>query len=215
MIVRPMEIRVLPHMNYDDALKLIEEAGRTAYKTEDKITDESRAQFVKMILDKGHESVLEHVSVTVKFTIDRGVSHELVRHRLAAYTQESTRYVNYNKKGMEVIEPLFMKESADRGERAKYEIWLNAMTLAEIHYNALIDSGAKPEEARSVLPQSLKTDITTTYNLRQWRHVLSQRLGPHAHPQMRKIMRTTLFELHKLYPVIFEDLMSSLCGVKI
>jgi thymidylate synthase (FAD) len=192
---------VLSRIDYPAMLKSIEVAGRTAYKSEDRMTDESSERFVKMLLGRGHESVLEHINITVRFICDRGVSHELVRHRLAAYTQESTRYVNYGKKGLTVIAPSVFKKDA-----ARYAVWEKAVTQAEQFYRQLIELGAKPEEARAVLPQSTKTEIVMTCNLREWRNILRLRSDASAHPQMREIMIPLLKNFQAQMPVLFGDI---------
>lgn len=186
-------------------LQRIESAGRTCYKSEDKITAESAIPFVKRILDSGHLSVIEHASATVRIICDRGVTHEIVRHRLASYSQESTRYANYSnqKFGNEitVIRPCFWAESSD-----EYQAWLAAMHHAEDAYLALIAKGASAQQARSVLPNSLKTEIVVTCNVREWRHIFSLRCSPSAHPQMREVMLPLLRKMHQKAPVLFEDL---------
>jgi thymidylate synthase (FAD) len=186
-------------------LRYIEVAGRTCYKSEDKITQESSKGFVKGIIKSGHHSVIEHISITVRFICDRGISHELVRHRLAAFSQESTRYANYSKdkfgNEITVIKPVFWPEASDA-----YGNWLAAMKNAEDAYLNLLKTGAKAEEARSVLPNSLKTEVVMTCNLRQWRHVLNLRCSKAAHPQIREIMLPLLKELHEKIPVVFDDL---------
>jgi len=186
-------------------LQRIELAGRTCYKSEDKITDQSARVFVKRIIASGHLSVIEHIHITIKFIIDRGVSHELVRHRLASYSQESTRYANYskNKFGSEitVIRPCFWKESS-----SEYQLWQQAMVNAEKEYLQLIEMGARPEQARSVLPNSLKTEVVMTCNLREMRHVLDLRCSKAAHPQIREVMQPLLKELHEKIPVVFDDI---------
>jgi len=188
-----------------EALRQIEEAGRTCYKSEDMITPDSAEAFVKRILEAGHHSVIEHVSATIRFICDRGVTHEIVRHRLAAYSQESTRYCNYSKgrhgNEITVIRPLFWSEDS-----MEYNIWLLSMQAAEDAYMALVTAGASPQEARSVLPNSLKTEIVMTCNLREWRHVFSLRCSQAAHPQMREIMLPLLAEFRKRIPVLFDDL---------
>lgn len=189
-----------------DILRTIERAGRTCYKSESKITQDSAEKFVRGIIKRGHFSVIEHCSITVRVICDRGVTHEIVRHRLGSYSQESTRYVNY-REGIEVIEPCFWrKEDAHKNGKLKYITWKNAMVQAEESYRTLIEDGAKPEEARSVLPNSLKTEIVITYNLREWRHFFSVRCAPEAHIQIREIAFMLLKELKKRVPVIFDDL---------
>lgn len=189
-------------------LKNIELCGRVCYKSEDRITEDSAEKFIAMILKSGHESVLEHEKITVRFVCDRGVSHEIVRHRIASYSQESTRYCNYckDKFGSELtfIRPCFWDE-----EDEKYQLWKKAMQAAEDSYNQLMSAGAKAEEARSILPNSIKTEIMVTMNLREWRHFFRLRTSPKAHPQMREVACELLEKLKKAVPVIFDDIDSS------
>lgn len=188
-----------------EILKRLERYGRTAYKSEDRITPESARSFVAGIIKSGHESVIEHETVTVRVVCDRGVSHEIVRHRIgASYTQESTRYCNYHDQhGSDVsfIRPFFF----ETGSRQDH-IWGVAMTACETAYNQLIEAGASPQEARSVLPNSLKTEIVITYNLRSWRHFFSLRCSARAHPQMREITVPMLKEFKRLIPGVFDDI---------
>lgn len=188
-----------------DILKKIEMFGRVCYKSEEKITKDSAEKFVRNILKNGHESVIEHEKISVKFVCDRGVTHEIVRHRLASYSQESTRYCNYNneKFGSELtfIRPVFWKDDAE-----KMKLWENTMREVEEAYNKLIEMGAQPQEARSLLPNSLKTEIIVTMNMREWRHFFKLRTSVRAHPQMRQITIPLLKEFQKDIPVIFEDI---------
>lgn len=204
MRIIPPSYEILAMQDGREMVRNIELAGRTCYKSEDRITDDSAGKFVKMILKSGHESVIEHASVSVRFVCDRGVTHELVRHRLAAYSQESTRYCNYSKDKfgdeITVIRPLFWKP----GE-PQYERWERAMRAAEAAYMDLVKAGARPEEARSVLPNSLKTEIVMTANLREWRHVFSLRCASRAHPQIREVMLPLLAEMRERIPAVFDD----------
>lgn len=188
-----------------ELLKQIEAAGRTCYKSEDKITDESCEKFVRNIIKRGHEAVLEHGAITVRFTCDRGVSHEIVRHRIASFCQESTRYCNYgqDKYGNEVsfIRPSFWEE--DSPEFLK---WKKAMEFAENTYLAMLDMGATPQEARSVLPNSLKTEVVMTANPREWRHFFKLRTSSAAHPDMRAVTIPLLIQFKSKFPVLFEDI---------
>ena len=189
-------------------LKLIEAAGRTCYKSENNITDESSKKFVAGLIKRGHEAMLEHSFLSIRFICDRGVSHELVRHRLASFAQESTRYCNYNKDkfGNELtfIKPLFFDPNT-----YDYRMWENAMEQAEYRYMQLIQNGRTPQEARSVLPNSVKTEVVMSTNYREWRHFFKLRAaratGP-AHPQMEELTRPLLEELKKLIPVVFDDI---------
>ena len=186
-------------------LKRIEQAGRVCYKSEDRITEDSARKFVKNILKSGHESVIEHEKISVRIICDRGVSHEIVRHRIASYSQESTRYCNYNQdrfgKELTFIQPLFWDENTE-----EYKIWLRTMQMIEDNYNELIEKGVQPQEARSILPNSLKTEIIVTMNLREWRHFFKLRTSLNAHPQMREIACAILDEFQKIVPVIFDDI---------
>ena len=203
-IVKPIAI-IESHVDGDYILKQIEMAGRTAYKSEDKITPDSAKDFVKMIHNRGHLSVIEHQFVTVRVICDRGVSHEIVRHRLASHTQESTRYCNYTKgkfgNEITVIEPCFWSQ-----DNEKYQVWKQAIGQIEASYNKLIELGATPQEARSVLPNSLKTEIVMTMNLREWRHFFTLRTSQAAHPQMRELAVPLLKEFKKRIPVLFDDI---------
>lgn len=203
-IIEPYFI-IESQLKADELIKQVEKAGRTAYKSEDMITPDSAKEFVSMINQRGHHSVIEHQSITVRVICDRGVSHEIVRHRLASYTQESTRYCNYTqgKFGNEitVIKPCFWKENDE-----KYLVWKEALSHIEKAYNKLIGLGATPQEARSVLPNSLKTEIVMTMNLREWKHFFRLRTSEAAHPQMREIAIPLLKEFQKLVPIIFDDL---------
>ena len=186
-------------------LRTIELCGRVCYKSEDRITDDSAAKFISMILKSGHESVLEHEKITVRVICDRGVTHEIVRHRIASYSQESTRYCNYakDKFGSELtfIKPCYFEEDDDR-----YTLWKNAMADAERSYFALIEAGAKPEEARGVLPNAVKTELMMTMNMREWRHFFRLRTAGRAHPQMRELACMMLDGFKERFPVLFDDI---------
>lgn len=186
-------------------LKHIEVIGRTCYKSEDKITKESSSDFVRMLIRRGHESVLEHEKMTVRFTCDRGVSHELVRHRIASFSQESTRYCNYTK-GKFGSEITVVDPGANFAKPGSQGIWLKAMQNAEKAYRDLIENGESPQIARSVLPNSLKTEIVVSANFREWREIFRQRTAKAAHPQMRQLM-IPIFKVMKDYiPELFFDI---------
>jgi len=183
-------------------LRTLELAGRTAYKSEARITDDSAADFVRMVIRRGHTSVLEHAVVAVRIVCDRGVSHEIVRHRIGvAYTQESTRFCNYGNDddGITVINPSWLENDLNAEE------WKAAMSDAEHHYLMLLERGWSPQQARSVLPNSLKTEIVCTFTLRAWRHFFSLRCAKAAHPQMRQIALPLLEAMAAAVPAVFED----------
>lgn len=186
-------------------LKHIEQCGRVCYKSEDKITDTSAEQFVANIIKRGHEAVLEHCSFTVKFICDRGVSHEIVRHRLASYCQESTRYCNYSKEGfgqeITVIEPCYL----ERGSNTYY-LWKDACEWCEERYFCMLEEGCTPQEARAALPNSLKTEVVMTANIREWRHFFKLRCDKAAHPQMREVAIMLLNMCKEKVPILFDDL---------
>ena len=202
-----------PDFVTDDPLRLIELCGRTCYKSEEKITEFSSRKFVESILKRGHESVIEHSAMTVKFICDRGVSHELVRHRLCAFSQESTRYCNYKGGVTFVIPPWIFFASGEYNEQIEdhslnlpEKTWFSAMIRAERNYKALINMSWSPQQARSVLPNSLKTEIVVTANFREWRHIFRLRCSPAAHPQMREIMIPLHKKCKELIPIIFDDI---------
>lgn len=203
-IVNP-SIEIFTDINGIDILKHIEKCGRVCYKSEGKITDDSYILFVKKIIQRGHEAVLEHYSLTVKFVCDRGVSHEIVRHRLASYCQESTRYCNYSNSNFNseitVIKPCYLDEKS-----IAYEMWKRACLKSEEEYFRMLDYGLTPQEARAVLPNSLKTEVVMTANLREWRHFFKLRCSQAAHPQMREVANMLLSELRNRIPIIFEDI---------
>lgn len=186
-------------------LRHIELCGRVCYKSEDQITGDSAEKFVRNIIKRGHESVLEHASFSVRFIVDRGVSHELVRHRIASFSQESTRYCNYDndKFGGEitVIAPYFLVENTPG-----WNFWKVLCVYAEGRYFDMLGYGCSPQEARSVLPNSLKTEVVMTANMREWRHFFRLRTSPAAHPQMREVTVPLLKELKKIIPVVFDDI---------
>ena len=183
----------------------LEECGRVCYKSEDKIAEGSAEKFLANIVRRGHEAVLEHCSFTVKFIVDRGVSHEIVRHRMASYCQESTRYCNYSKDGfgneITVIEPCYLEKGT-----AGWNMWMLGCESGEDAYFDLLEWGCTPQEARAVLPNSLKTEVVMTANIREWRHFLRLRTSPAAHPQIREVAVPLLHELQRLMPVLFDDI---------
>ncbi len=207
-IIEP-SYEILTEISYGGIKELqhIEKIGRVCYKSEDKITEdgESAKKFVKMLIGRGHEAMIEHSSLSVRFTVDRGVSHELVRHRIASFAQESTRYCNYSKdkfdNGITFIKPFFFGENTQN-----YKEWIYAMGIAEKSYLQMLKDGATPQEARSVLPNSTKTEITITANYREWRNFFKLRTAKAAHPQMQEVTRLLLKELKTRLPIIFDDI---------
>lgn len=211
-IVEP-SVEIVDKLDGGEILRKIELCGRVCYKSEDKITDGSAERFVRSLIQRGHESVLEHVSFTVRFICDRGVSHEIVRHRIASYSQESTRYCNYSKDGfgreITVIKPCFCEYDDNDPYYKKSQMfieWRYACKQAEEQYFAMLELGATPQEARSVLPNSLKTEVVMTANLREWRHFLRLRTSPAAHPQMREVALMLLKQVQEKIPVVFDDI---------
>lgn len=187
-------------------LETIEKAARTCYKSEDKITKGSAEKIVKMLKNRGHHAMLEFNNAIVKFITNRGVTHELVRHRLCSFAQESTRYVNYNSKDMEFIRPVWWNDKAKLDAYEAQHYWENAMLDAEKYYNDLIKWGWKPQQAREVLPNSLKTEICVNANLREWMHVFKLRTSKAAHPQIRELMKDCLKMFKEEIPILFDDI---------
>jgi thymidylate synthase (FAD) len=223
---------ILSTIDGDAVLKAIEQVARTCYKSEDLITDDSAKKMVSNLLRNGHEAMIEFYDVTVKFVCDRGVSHEVVRHRVASYAQESTRYCNYSKDkfGNELtfiipcwtgISEQSVSSPIDNGGLGYTEMhgnadddkWIRAMSYAEEYYKLLMSDtmGWSAQQARSVLPNSLKTEINVKMNLREWRHFFRLRCAPAAHPQMRELTIPLLEKMHDLVPIIFDDLYEKYC----
>ena len=191
----------------DQMLANIAAAGRVCYQSESKSDD---AAFVRKRIGQGHESILEHEKISVRIICDRGVSHELVRHRIASYSQESTRYCNYSK-GKFGSELTFIRPYwDDRSIRAEMirlrACWQEACLNAEWSYKKMIDAGCTPEAARAVLPNCLKTEIVMTANLREWRHFFKLRCAPAAHPDMRIVANMLLTAFKDVVPVVFDDI---------
>lgn len=209
------------YFNASEMLCAIEMAGRTCYKSFDQITSESAIKFVKRLIERGHESVIEHEKISVRILCDRGVMAELTRHRLASFSVESTRYCDYQKNITFVIPPWCDLEPGEYGTKPEDEpdaclaqvtddtstyAWLCAMAGAERAYKALRNAGWSPEEARSVLPNSLKTELVITANLREWRTIFKLRTAKAAHPQIREITIPLLQEFKLKLPEVFGDL---------
>jgi len=200
----------------ENPLQTIEKAGRTCYKSEDKITNNSAEIFVKNLLKRGHEAMIEHASMSYKVICDRGVSHEIVRHRLFSFAQESTRYCNY-KNSVTFIIPNWLgkikkgaycyEEHPELGETVEtlQDAWFYSMQYAETCYKHLIQAGWSPQQARSVLPNSLKTEIIITGNMREWRHFFKLRTAKEAHLQMKEVADMILQDAIKRVPVLFDD----------
>lgn len=203
-IIKP-DVEFITPIDGAAILKHLEFCGRVCYKSEEKISEVSAWKFLTNIINRGHEAVLEHFSFTVKFICDRGVSHEIVRHRLASYCQESTRYCNYGKDSfgseITVIKPLFFEEGT-----STYGFWKRSCEEAENQYFNLLDCGCTAQEARSVLPNSLKTEVVMTADIREWRHFLKLRCSPAAHPQMREVALILLDKVRGRIPVLFDDI---------
>ena len=204
---------------YETVLDTIERVGRTCYKSENMMTDDSAEDFIRRLIKRGHEAMIEHGSVTMRFINDRGISHEEVRHRIASFAQESTRYCNYSKdkfdgevtyidleRGMELDG--VVSHLSGTVKLAIMRVWMQACLDAERHYMHMLALGATPQIARSVLNNSTKTELCITMNFREWRHFIRLRNDPTAHPQMREVAQQALDMLYAMYPVFFEDFMT-------
>lgn len=198
-IVR-QSVKLDQEIRANEVYQRIERAGRTAYKSESKGDQETTLRFIRSLINRGHESVLEHISVSVRIVTDRAIANELVRHRIASYTQESTRYCNYNQRGFSVILPENLS-----GDKHLDDV-MKVLEQVEATYNTLVNAHMKPEMARAILPLCLKTEIVATMNIREWRHVLKLRLDTNAHPQMRELAGLILRVLSDALPILFEDI---------
>jgi thymidylate synthase (FAD) len=185
-----------------EPLAVIEAAGRTCYKSEGKAAPGSAPDFVRMLIRRGHEAVIEHAAASFRIVTDRGITHEIVRHRLASYAQESTRYCNYaaDRFGSEI--GVLRPPGLDAAQEAR---WREACEAAEHAYLALLESGASPQLARAVLPTCLKTEIVMTANFREWRHFLRLRLAEGAHPQIVTVAELLRDRLLEACPPVFEE----------
>lgn len=217
-------------LNPED-IQVIEEAARTCYKSEQAMKEGSAEKLISFLLDRGHEAMIEHAGMTVKFIVDRGISHEIVRHRMCSFAQESTRYCNYSNdkfgRQITVIDPCFFKDIPDARKAGIMDFldgvikelpiemtdrdrafadWYVACENAESAYFNMLDEGCTPQEARSVLPNSLKTEVVVTANFREWRHIFELRTAKDAHPQIREVMIPLLAEMQKRLPVLFYDI---------
>jgi thymidylate synthase (FAD) len=220
-VIKP-NYEIINEPDWDAVIISLEKAIRTCYKSEKKIDAGTADKLIRSIISRGHESTLEHASMSVRFVCDRGVSHEMVRHRLCSFSQESTRYVNYSPEGknnegdMQFILPPWLDGTQTEGRyhlahfdgwevKRPEHIWLQSMIEANRAYILLIEQGWKPEQARSVLPNSLKTEIVVTTNMRDWRHIFHLRCDKTAHPQMRELMLPLYCELRKKCPALFDS----------
>ena len=222
-ILKPQHVIIgKEQMNGYDILKHIEKIARTCYKSENLINEQSAEKMIKKLVDMNHLAMIEHFSVSVLFTCDRGVTHEIVRHRVASFAQESTRYVNYSrdKFGNEIgyidiaggiALDTKMKDLPVETIDAIISEWNQACIDAEKHYMKMLELGATPQIARSVLNNSTKSDINVTMNLREWRHFFELRCDSPAHPQMRELVIPLLKEMSELIPIVFDDLVEKFC----
>ena len=199
------------HLDQEAVTRLyqqIETAGRTCYKSQLAITEDSARQFVKKLTENRHEAILEHASITVRFVTSRAVSHELVRHRMASFAQLSQRYVNYSKEKFGHAIPFVRPTNISPGSRAD-ELFLQACQSCEDAYFSLLTEGCPPEDARSVLPNATAPEIVVTATLRDWRHILSLRAAGTTgkpHPDMQALMLPLLIDFRAMMPEVFGDI---------
>ena len=208
MQIIPPSFEFLSEVDGVGLLKNIERAKRICYKSENKITETSYLDSARDLVARGHEAMLEHGSVSVIMTCDRGVANEVIRHRIASYAQSSTRYCNFSKdkfcNQITVIKPFYLDENT-----SAFVEWKDGCEAAERAYMELLSLGRSPEEARSVLPLSLMTELVVTMNLREWRHFFKLRAcgtSGKPHPQMLEIAIPMLMAFQEKIPVIFDDL---------
>ena len=210
-IIKPYAEIIYPADNNDviDIYRSIEYSGRKCYKSKmDENDSELTKKFIRKLIKDGHEAMLEHSNMKVNFIVDRGISHEIVRHRIASFAQESTRYCNYSKDkfGNELtfIEPCFFEKDSP-----EYQLWESMCKSSEDAYLALIEAGRTPQEARCILPHSLKTELVMTTNIREWRHFFNLRAAGTTgkpHPQMVEVAVPLLKKCQKLMPELFDDI---------
>lgn len=220
IIIEPSVEILTPKDELDMALEKIERAARTCYKSEHCIKVGSAEKLVKFLIESGHEAMLEHASISVRFICDRGVSHELVRHRMASYAQESTRYCNYTQGKfngeLTFVKPHWIEKTPKELEDGYYENNLESNEYAffltcgavENDYTNFVEVyGLSPQDARGCLNHWVKTEVVMTANIREWRHFFKLRTAKDAHPDMRRIALMTLREFKATVPVVFDDIL--------
>lgn len=206
-IIKP-EVEILTPLNSDNLLKHIEKCGRTCYQSYENTTDDSTSakKMVKMLIKSGHESVLEHFSISIKMKVDVGVYKDITRHRAGtAFSIESTRFCNYSK-GKFGNELTFIAPCNLISNEELYNKWLDTVKCIENNYIEMSKLGAKPDQLRMILPHSTAAEVCMTANLRAWRHILKMRCAKAAHPSVREIMLMLLYEFHSKIDVVFDDL---------
>jgi len=208
-IIKP-RYEIMTDIKGDYTLKHLEKCIRVCYKSENLIKPDSHLGLLKRIMDNRHESVLEHTNISVMFECNRGFSHELVRHRHCAFSQESTRYCNYSKgkfsKEITVIEP----DSFNSWTEGQQVLWKKAMLDSEANYMNLINSGISTEYARGALPIDVKTTIVISTSVREWRTIFKLRTSKNAHPSMRQLMIPLLGEFKSSIALVFDDIEAEL-----
>ena len=209
IIIEPSYELILPTFP-QDMLKDVEKAGRTCYRSEDLITDDSAPKFVQMLINRGHEAMIEHASFSIKWITDRATLAEITRHRLCSFGVESSRYCCYAKdkfnNQITFIRPLWINDENNDNYDTANIVFTDTCEWAEENYLRLLKLGYKPEQARDILPNCLKTEIVMTANLREWRHFFKLRTANVAAPEMRRITRPALDELKQLIPIVFDDI---------
>jgi thymidylate synthase (FAD) len=222
-IMKP-KFQILSHFNERSILRHLELCGRTCYKSEDKITNDSCYKFIKMLLSRGHESVIEHYNISIKFICSRSLSHQLVRHRLCSFSEQSQRYCNFETKiDMGIIQPYWLDPldakkirnksftsvlQIPEGISNKCRYWLESIIDSVNSYGILLRSNPEmtPQQVRSLLPNAAKTEIVCTANLRQWRHILKLRTSKGADPEIKELMIPLLKKLQEKLPTLFSDI---------
>ncbi len=213
MIAITPSFEVLDMPRREKILKLLEIAARTCYKSYDRIEEGSAEQLLKMLMQAGHESVIEHEKITVRVTFSRAILDEWTRHRLASYSVESTRYCKYADQ-IECIRPWWWNlESEVSNIEERRQLWTTAMGNAEAYYKALLNYDVTAQDARGVLPLDLKTVMVCTANLREWRHIFKMRCAMGAHPEFKRIARPLMLKFQQALPEIFEPGMHDLSEV--
>lgn len=205
-LIKP-SFNILTNISKDLFYKSCETAARTCYKSEDKITEGSAEKLIRNLIKNGHEAMLEHCpNISVRFICNRAFSHEIVRHRISSFAQESQRYVRYENNDMEFISPHWIDNITDKNLTAKYEVFKSSCELTEKKYKTLRALGMLAQDARAVLPNAVKTEIVVTTNVREWRNIFKLRTENCADPEMKRLMRPLLREFIRQLPALFEDI---------
>lgn len=198
----PQSFKILGIFPENNLLEFIENIARVSHMSHNKTEPGSAKKLLSIIIKNNHNTILEFGEMIVEFLTDRGNTHELVRHRIASFNQTSTRFVDYKKKQLDFIKPVWLKDMSNES----INVYIEACQQSQDSYLKLLGLGWKPQQARCVLNHSIASNIVIKANLREWKHIFKLRTAPDAHPQIKSLMTELLIETKKKIPLIFDDI---------